>query len=248
MAEERAHARLGASSAARWMACPGSVQLSAQAPPKKSSAYAEEGTRAHELAEKALRSGKSPAAWQGQYPNDMIVHVAGYANYVVSLVDLVNDGRLHVEQKVSLNPIGPPEPMFGTVDCWVYHEQDQHLHVIDLKYGAGVVVEAVGNPQTRYYALGAMLACDGPVSTVTTHIYQPRAADRTDKVRVETLDVVELLDWGGQLLDAARIAVGPEAPLRSGAWCRWCPAAVICPVLQGAMVELARDEWAGVDV
>ena len=49
-----AHAKLGASSAARWLACPPSVALSATMPDTASS-YAAEGTLAHALGELALR-------------------------------------------------------------------------------------------------------------------------------------------------------------------------------------------------
>ena len=48
------HARLGASSSKRWMTCPGSVVLEEQMD-EETSAYAEEGTKAHALAEAKLR-------------------------------------------------------------------------------------------------------------------------------------------------------------------------------------------------
>lgn len=239
MTGERAHARLGASNAARWMACPGSVKLSEQAPPKPPSPYAEEGTRAHKLAELALVSGKSPAAWQGDYPDDMIGHVAGYVNFVRE-----KSGVATYEHRFSLHELDPPEPMFGTADVTIYDRGRQHLDVIDLKYGAGYTVEVEGNPQTRFYALGAMLSQAEPVSTVTSWIYQPRAPHKGEPWRSETIDGLELLDWSASLMAAARVAVSDGAPLNAGSWCQWCPAAVICPVLQAAVTELARNEWA----
>ena len=48
-----AHAILSASSSSRWLACPPSARIAA-AYPDRSSSYAEEGTRAHALAEDAL--------------------------------------------------------------------------------------------------------------------------------------------------------------------------------------------------
>ena len=49
------HAKLSASSAFRWINCPGSVVLADQLPAPGSSAYADEGTLAHALAELKLR-------------------------------------------------------------------------------------------------------------------------------------------------------------------------------------------------
>jgi hypothetical protein len=48
------HARLSASSSAKWLNCPGSIK--AEEPyPNVTSKFAEEGTKAHELAESLLR-------------------------------------------------------------------------------------------------------------------------------------------------------------------------------------------------
>ena len=48
--DTRAHARLSASGAERWLECPPSVKLEEQFP-DTSSEYAQEGTFMHELAE-----------------------------------------------------------------------------------------------------------------------------------------------------------------------------------------------------
>ena len=56
----KAHAKLSPSAAYRWINCPGSVALAEQCPPAPSSAYADEGTLAHAVAETKLmqQSGK----------------------------------------------------------------------------------------------------------------------------------------------------------------------------------------------
>ena len=51
----KTHAELPPSSAERWKNCPGSVTLSKQFPQDTTSAYAEEGTQAHAVAELKLR-------------------------------------------------------------------------------------------------------------------------------------------------------------------------------------------------
>ena len=55
--KSREHSEIGASGAKRWMNCPGSVRL-CRTIPNESSAAAEEGTAAHELAETCLKSGQ----------------------------------------------------------------------------------------------------------------------------------------------------------------------------------------------
>ena len=62
-----APAILGASSAARWMNCPGSVQLAESLPEQDTTTkYAAEGTVAHALAELALRMGVDPVMYVGK--------------------------------------------------------------------------------------------------------------------------------------------------------------------------------------
>ena len=53
---------------------------------------------------------------------------------------------------------------------------DDTLHVIDLKYGKGVKVDAVGNTQARLYAAGALdtFGLLYGFDKIRVHIYQPR--------------------------------------------------------------------------
>ena len=56
---------------------------------------------------------------------------------------------------------------------------DGTLHIVDFKYGRGVLVEAEDNPQMKLYALGALeiFDCLYDIDTVSMTIYQPRRAN-----------------------------------------------------------------------
>jgi hypothetical protein len=81
--EKLKHAKLSASGSDRWLNCAGSVQLQEQFKKnyaEKTNKYAEEGTAAHELAEKCLEEIKkndfcycSPYEFLGQTFNDFVV-------------------------------------------------------------------------------------------------------------------------------------------------------------------------------
>jgi len=125
---------------------------------------------------------------------------------------------------------------------------DGTLHVVDLKYGQGVVVEATGNKQLRYYGLGALLSLSREfakeVNTVTLTIVQPRAAHAAGPIRSETLPVEELIGFAGELLAAARTTQEPDAPLNPGSHCRFCPASGICPAQREHAQMIAQMDFA----
>lgn len=80
---QAAHSKIGASSMKRWAACPGSVKLS-EGIESRSSVFAEEGAKAHELGEKWLKEGETALAG---YPIDMIEHVSVYVDAVMERVN-----------------------------------------------------------------------------------------------------------------------------------------------------------------
>jgi hypothetical protein len=164
---ERAHAILSASSADRWLSCPPSARLNEKIKDEGSS-FAAEGTKAHELAERTLVSGRNAHEMSGDYPHDMREYVQQYVDYVRAI-----PGELLVEQRMNFSQWVPDG--FGTADAVILN--DGICHVCDLKFGKGLRVDAIENPQMMLYALGAYAAYDaiyGPISKFVLHVCQPR--------------------------------------------------------------------------
>lgn len=77
---------------------------------------------------------------------------------------------------------------FGTGDCIII--SDEKLHIIDFKYGQGILVEAEHNPQMMLYALGALEIYDAlyDIKEVSMTIFQPRR----ENVSTWTIPIEEL--------------------------------------------------------
>jgi len=252
-----AHASLGASSAHRWMACPGSVRLIAENPSlnqRESSPHAREGTAAHELAAELLTNGGLAVDHIGR-----IFTVEGYeipvtvemATNVQMYVDLCLGARdamgtdirqVLVEASLSLEKLNPPVPMFGTGDYVLIGHNT--VQVWDYKNGAGVRVDAQDNPQLLYYALGAVLLAGRKVREVQVHIVQPRIP-RSDGSIVSSATYTwdQLIAFKERLLDAARATQRSDAVLVAGSHCRWCPVSPICPAQANQALAVAQDDF-----
>lgn len=231
MSEERKHAKLSASGAARWMACPRSVALEEEFE-NQDTEYSREGTEAHALAEKLLSIFKAEGrreftAEELGENRDMSSAVLTYLDYIFALYDsllLIHlDTALFIETRVNFEKYVPEG--FGTCDCIII--ADEVLHTIDYKHGRGVRVEVNENPQPRLYALGAleMFSWQYPIRWVQTHIVQPRI----NNIDSETMTVEELLAWGeDEVKPKALLAYNDEGDFVPGDHCRFCKARAIC--------------------
>lgn len=243
------HAMLGASSAARWIACPPSARAT-EGLPGETSKYAEEGTRAHELCEKALRY--KLAKWeagipfdllsdwaQQSMPTEMFNAVCRYTSFIHELwVGFSCRPGVFIEQEVDVSQWVPGG--FGTCDCLMIG--DGILHIIDFKYGQGVPVSPEHNPQLMYYALGAYALFDGieEIDTVCMSIVQPRMQEEP---QTWELPLADLLTWArGVLQPAAELAWRGEGVFHPGGHCRFCKAYPSCRAWQKQYGPLAGFE------
>lgn len=236
------HAKCSASSAHRWINCPGSIALSEQCPEPGTSSFAEEGTLAHSLGElKLLRRSEGADRIRADplYSAEMEEATDLYADMVEEQLAAAGPGaELLVEQRLDLSRWIPEG--FGTSDAVVIG--DGIIQVIDLKYGKGVRVEATGNPQLRLYALGAAELFEAlyDFSRVRYTIIQPRL----DHISTEEVSLADLEKWGDEVVvPAARKAMEGSEEFAAGEWCRFCPAKAICRARAEKELELLKMDF-----
>lgn len=235
------HAAITASGSHRWIHCPPSARLEAQFPDTSSDAAAE-GTRAHALAEKKLLTWMKIGRRQRYKEDDEVMQEStdNYRDYVIGLYNGLKaagaDPDLNIEVQLDLSDWIPEG--FGTSDACI--PSTTALHIIDLKYGKGVKVDAEENSQMRLYALGAV-ALFWPLyefEKVVTHIYQPRL----DNISVEEISVDDLIKWGESIKPIARQAFDGKGEQHSGEWCRFCRCRTVCKTRASEMFSVLEDQ------
>ena len=248
------HALLGPSSAKIWMSCPPSARLGEQFP-DKDTAYTEEGTLAHKLAELILRYNNNEISKKAYttrlnklkadplYSQEMMEYIEDYTQTVWELVNETKasclDAQALFEQELHFEDYVPDG--FGPGDVVII--ADDLVQVIDLKYGKGVGVTAYENPQLRLYGLGAYLEHSMlyDIRRVRMTIVQPRL----ENVTTEELTAEELLAWAEQeVKPRAQEAFAGTGDFCVGDHCRFCKAFAICRAQKEYQLELAKYEFA----
>lgn len=239
------HAVLSASSSHRWLNCSPSARLEQEFEDRETEAAAE-GTAAHALCEHKLRRALK---MQSRKPiskydcEEMDTHTDNYVQFVLETIAQAKehcaDPIINIEQRLDFSCYVPHG--FGTGDCIII--ADKTLHIIDFKYGQGVLVEAEQNPQMMLYALGALRIYDTlyDIEDVAMTIYQPRR----ENISTWTITVSDLLSWAeNELVPKARLAFDGKGEYMPGPWCTFCKAAVKCRARAEEKLALARYEFA----
>ena len=245
---ERDHAILSPSSAKRWIHCTPSALLAEEAG-SKSSVYTEEGTLAHEIAEHALTqylNGSYDPIMDEALPIkdehlknplfsiDMANYIREYCDFVIGegYEMQKQDGmcRTFLERRVDITDFAPDS--FGSVDVTLV--SGRTIHIIDLKYGAGVRVSAHMNEQMLMYALGTLKSLE------SDHIEKIRmtiAQVRLDHYDTFEMSKGELLDWADKVLKpAAKAAMQGIGKQVIGSWCGFCPVKAQCRAQRDAIL------------
>lgn len=253
MASPTQHAYLSPSAAHRWLVCTPSAMLE-KAEPYTSSPYAEEGTEAHALAELKLRFTLGYISVEeydkrfeefritSKYYNaEFNEYVNKYVNEVMTIITEDYKGYkilVGLEEVVTFEDIVPKG--HGTSDVVIVGKN--FVHIIDLKFGKGVPVSAIDNPQLRLYALGAIRKhiAECICTEVKMTIIQPRLDDQT----TDTMLVTDLNDWANNYVKPrANLAIAGRGELVAGDHCKFCKCRGKCQRLADNQLAIARAEF-----
>ena len=241
------HAYLAASASNRWLHCPPSAKLCAEAE-DVGSPYAQQGTDAHSLCEHLLltalgRESKDPTEDLTWYDQEMQESAEGYRDFVMEQVEdakqFCPDPMVCVEQTLDFSKWVPHG--FGTGDCVIV--ADDLLHIVDFKYGVGVLVAAADNPQLKCYALGAIDTFSDlyDIRRVKLSIYQPRR----DNADTWEISVPDLMAWAeNTLAPIAKLAYDGEGEFSAGDHCQFCKVKATCRKRAEYAMELAAYDFA----
>jgi hypothetical protein len=246
---ELAHAKLSASGSEKWMTCTPSARMEEQYP-DEGSEFAREGTFAHAVFEQELLH------YLGREIEPLPVDLMHFdstalRDYVEQAVDYskerifaarerCKDPVIYVERRLNFSRWVPEG--FGTGDLVII--TDGLVEVLDLKYGKGIMVEALNNSQMRLYGLGAYneLADLYDIETVRMTILQPRL----NNYGSDELTVKELLAWADEfVVPAAKLAWEGEGDFVAGDHCtsNFCKARFTCPARANQALEVAKHEF-----
>lgn len=230
------HSIYSPSASSRWMTCTASVGYIEENKERcdfGDTAESSEGTIAHEWGAACL---EGRADWRDVPNTEMRENVRAYVEFVENWA---GDAAsvLNVEDEV---PLFYRTVDHGTVDCWFvdedYNHMDTVLYIVDLKYGAGVEVEARDNTQLLIYAASVLMQLTDKPERVVMTIFQPRfdrQVKQWDLTRDEVLAEAKLIQNKVLDIEMGQVEFAPSAEA-----CRFCPAAGFCSDRASSVTEI----------
>lgn len=250
----RGHAILSASASKQWLNCPPSARLQERFP-NEASPYAQEGTFMHEVGEYKIRhnyfheSISKPES--NEWDSEEVEQVTdAYCEFVVSTIEEFKKSGQEplplIEAKLNYTHIAPGG--FGTGDVVIVGKLPDGrgtIHIIDLKSGRGVFVDADHNTQMMLYALGALAAYGyiWDIDVIRMTIVQPRL----DNISTFECSRSELEAWGESIKPIARMAYEGKGEQKAADWCKFCRAKAVCKARADEALSLCRKDFVDLD-
>lgn len=265
------HAKLSPSSAERWMNCSGSVRLIGDTPNTAGPA-AWLGTAVHKVIEVMIDAHESdasryknwlayvhkpgsdetqliapggkipnfkvPGDWQMFVIDDAAVYGAQvFIDEVRRVQEELFEPEIHSERFLDMTWLD--SRLGGTADVTLV---ESWIHLFDYKNGR-VVVEVRDNDQFLNYSVG-LLHEHPEAEGVVIHVIQPNAVHEDGIIRTAQYTRAEINEYAKKLKKAAEATSKPNAPLRAGSWCQYCPAKINCPEFSNLAREQAAADFA----
>ena len=220
------HSKYSPSSSQQWLNCSGSIKMGEMFPDiAPDETYTNEGTAAHFVAEVCLTNPNiKPESYLGKtkfqtlITDEMVKHVSNYIEYVKSVQTPRSES--HYEQKVNFIDNG-----YGTVDAIVI--TGESCHIIDLKYGMGIAVNAYENTQLKLYALGVHRSRPD-IKMFHLHVFQPRM----NSISKHDVTYDEMVEFGIEVKHCITRCESSDIEFNpSPKTCQWCSAKANCRAL-----------------
>jgi hypothetical protein len=206
-------------------------------PEAAESVYAREGTQFHTLCwvtaghellgTSEIEYLEGMLEWaedtEDEWKEDQLGYVNEWLKFLRSALEEDPNAVVLLEQRVETGVPG----CWGTADVVIISPDQGWMRVIDIKYGAGIWVDAHKNSQLMLYGVGALSLVEDPllIHDITLTVWQPRKNNISDYVISRT----ELVKWRDSIIPTAKLALGEDAPFGpSESACRFCPAAGFC--------------------
>lgn len=229
------HLRIGGSSCARTVACPAWLSRSADIPKQEAGPAAREGTMLHTCMENYYRDGIEFEDQVG------VTEFEGLVFTQAMLVDLVTPAYEMTEATLDKYDIDVlyiepfveivPDEVGGSIDMLCFSEDGKTMLVYDHKFGR-INVEVEQNKQILFYTLAAITDAKIPEADLSKveqfigGICQPKVSH---EAQLWEFDAATLKAFQGDLERAIKLSEAENPLARTGAHCKYCPAAPYCP-------------------
>ena len=257
MQKEHSHV-LGGSTAEQRKNCAGSNYYESQVPDiEESTEFADRGNMLHSGMELLITADPDNMTEAKPLLQQLIGQDMGYAGHEIDqeLIDTKLEPAMSawfdirdrwqlddwfIEQRVSLESVIPKA--FGTADI-IAKDLDGRLHILDWKFGDGVIVRVEANDGCAFYCAAALYDDDpelvefcADITSIVFHIVQPVEGADSPYHTWETNEAW-IEKWIDQVSKSVNLGQQEDPPVKAGSWCRWCRAKPICPAYTALAAE-----------